>query len=137
VPTPDAAVTVEIPFHDVDMMGVVWHGHYFKYLEIARSALLDTIKYNYREMRDSGYSWPVVDVKLRYLGPARLGQQILVHAKLVEFELRLRIGYLITDVASGERLTKGYSIQVPVDMASGELVLGTPAIVYQKLGIAR
>ena len=134
--TPEATVTVQIPFHDVDMMGVVWHGHYFKYLEVARSALLDTIRYNYREMKDSGFSWPVVDVRLRYLQPGRLGQRIAVRARLVEFELRLRIDYLITDAASGERLTKGYSIQVPVDMATGELVLGTPAILYQKLGIA-
>jgi len=136
VPTPEATVTVQIPFHDVDMMGVAWHGHYFKYLEIARSALLDTIRYNYREMRDSGYSWPVVDVRLRYLRPARLGQLVAVRARLVEYELRLRIDYLITDAGSGERLTKGHSIQVPVDMATGELVLGTPAILYQKLGAA-
>ncbi len=136
MPIPEATVTVEVPFHDVDMMGVVWHGHYFKYLEIARSALLDTIRYNYREMRDSGFSWPVVDVRLRYLRPARLGQQIRVRARLVEHELRLRIDYLITDAASGLRLTKGHSIQVPVDLATGELVLGTPAILYWKLGLA-
>jgi acyl-CoA thioester hydrolase len=136
VPTPETTVTVEIPFHDIDLMGVVWHGHYFRYLEVARSALLDSISYNYREMRDSGYSWPVVDVRLRYLRPASLGQQILVRARLAEFELRLRIDYLITDAASGERLTKGRSIQVPVDLATGELVLGTPAVLYQKLGIA-
>ena len=133
---PEATVTVQIPFHDVDLMGVAWHGHYFRYLEIARSAMFDQIRYNYREMRDFGLSWPIVDFRLRYLRPARLGQLIAVRARLAEFELRLRVDYLITDAASGERLTKGHSIQVPVDMATGELVLGTPEILYQKLGIA-
>jgi hypothetical protein len=33
-------------------------------------------------------------------------------------------------------LAKGYSIQVPVDMATGELVLGTPAVLHRKLGLA-
>lgn len=132
---PEATVTVEIPFHDVDLMGVAWHGHYLKYFEIARSAMFDTIRYNYREMKESGLAWPIVDLSLRYLRPARLGQLIAVRARLTEVELRLRIDYLITDDASGERLTKGHSIQVPVDMATGELVLGTPAIIYQKLGI--
>jgi acyl-CoA thioester hydrolase len=136
VATPEATVTVQIPFHDIDLMGVAWHGHYLKYLEVARSALLDTIRYNHREMRDSGYSWPVVDVRLRYLRPARLGQLIAVRARLVEYELRLRIEYLVTDSASGERLTKGHSIQVPVDVATGALLLGTPAILRQKLGVA-
>ncbi len=133
---PEATVTVQIPFHDVDLMGVAWHGHYFKYLEVARSAMFDQIRYNYREMRDSGLSWPIVDVRLRYLRPARLGQLVAVRARLVEFELRLKLDYLITDAGTGERLTKGHSIQVPVDMATGELVLGTPAILYQKLGVA-
>jgi acyl-CoA thioester hydrolase len=35
------SVDLEIPFHDVDMMQVVWHGHYAKYFEIARCALLE------------------------------------------------------------------------------------------------
>ena len=33
-----AAVDVLVPFHDVDVAGVVWHGHYMKYLENARWA---------------------------------------------------------------------------------------------------
>jgi acyl-CoA thioesterase FadM len=32
---------------DVDTMNVVWHGHYVKYLEVARCALLDKIGHNY------------------------------------------------------------------------------------------
>jgi acyl-CoA thioester hydrolase len=30
-----------VPFFDVDSMNVVWHGHYVKYLEVARCALLE------------------------------------------------------------------------------------------------
>jgi acyl-CoA thioester hydrolase len=30
-----------VPFFDIDTMNVVWHGHYVKYLEVARCALLD------------------------------------------------------------------------------------------------
>ncbi len=49
-----AEVVIEIPFHDVDVMSVAWHGHYVKYLEIARCMLLDKIDYNYPQMRESG-----------------------------------------------------------------------------------
>ncbi|MGE8385221.1 MAG: acyl-CoA thioesterase, partial [Pseudomonas putida] len=38
-----AEVEVLVPFFDVDMMEVVWHGHYVKYLEVARCALLDKL----------------------------------------------------------------------------------------------
>ncbi len=34
-----------VPFHDADMMGVTWHGHYIRYMEIARCELLERIGY--------------------------------------------------------------------------------------------
>ena len=37
---------IEVPFFDVDVMQIVWHGHYVKYLEVARCAFLDAIGYN-------------------------------------------------------------------------------------------
>ncbi len=37
-------VELTIPFHDVDAMGVVWHGNYFRYFEIAREKLLGTFQ---------------------------------------------------------------------------------------------
>ena len=33
-------VEMQVPFFDVDMLEIVWHGHYVKYLEVARCALL-------------------------------------------------------------------------------------------------
>ena len=78
----EAEVEIEVPFHDVDVMGVAWHGHYVKYLEIARGALLDKIDYNYPQMRDSGYAWPVIDVRIRYPQPLYFQQKIQIITKL-------------------------------------------------------
>jgi acyl-CoA thioester hydrolase len=47
-------VEITIPFHDTDAMGVVWHGNYFRYFEIAREALLKQFNYGYRQMQASG-----------------------------------------------------------------------------------
>ncbi|CAD5203732.1 FIG002571: 4-hydroxybenzoyl-CoA thioesterase domain protein [Pseudomonas sp. FEN] len=117
-----------VPFFDVDSMQVVWHGHYVKYLEVARCALLEHIGHNYTQMRDSGYSWPVIDLQLRYVRGAVFGQKINVRANLVEWENRLKVNYLITDVASGERLTRASSVQVAVEMQSGEMQLASPKV---------
>jgi len=130
-----ASVEVEIPFHDVDVAEVVWHGHYVKYLEIARCKLLDTINYNYPEMKTSGYVWPIIDIRLRYAGAIRFKQSIRIEASLVEWEHRLKINYLIFDIKSGQRLTRGYSVQVAVDIKTGEMLLASPSVLYQKLGI--
>ena len=133
----EATVAITVPFHDVDSIGVVWHGHYAKYFEIARCALLDSFGYGYVEMRKSGFSWPVIDMRLRYVKGVTFGQRILVKATLREWENRLLIEYLISDEASGERLTKGNTVQVAVDLKNGEMCFVSPPILFERLGIAR
>jgi acyl-CoA thioester hydrolase len=129
-----AEVEIEVPFHDVDMVGIVWHGHYAKYFELARCALLETFNYNYMQMMASGYGWPVIDLRLRYVRPAQFGQKIRVRATLLEWENRLRIEYLVSDAASGERLTKGETVQVAVHAASREMCLVSPDVLFERLG---
>ncbi|HTH74249.1 MAG TPA: thioesterase family protein [Trinickia sp.] len=128
-----AAARVEVPFHDVDAMNVCWHGHYLKYFEIGRAALLRAFDYDYPEMQASGYVWPIVEAHLKYVRPARYGQALEVRTALLEFENRLKIGYEIVDVASGERLTKGYTIQVALCAATRELQFVSPPVVFEKL----
>ena len=123
-----AEVEVVVPFFDVDSMEVVWHGHYVKYLEIARCALLDRVGHNYTQMKAAGYVWPVIDVQLRYARAARFGQRLRVRADLVEWENRLKIHYLITDAASGERITRASTVQVAVRLADGVMQLVSPPV---------
>jgi acyl-CoA thioester hydrolase len=129
------SIDIQIPFHDVDMMEVVWHGHYIKYFEIARCALLEKIGYNYPQMRDSGYIWPIIDLGIRYAQPAVFGQTVTVQAQIVEWENRLKINYLITDKDTGARLTKGHSVQVAVDLATKEMCFVSPPVLLEKLGL--
>jgi len=128
-----AEVEIEIPFYDVDPMQVAWHGNYVKYFEVARCAMLRKIDYDYPKMQESGYLFPVVEIYLRYVKPARFGEVVLAAARLLEYENRLKIGYTITDRASGERLTKGWSVQVAVDAKSQALQFVSPAILLDKL----
>ena len=123
-------------FHDLDPMEVVWHGNYVRYFERARHALLLALDYDYPQMKASGYAWPVVDLSVRYVRSARFAQKLTVSAKIVEWENRLRIRYEVRDAASGERLTKGETVQVAVEIASGELCFVSPAILFEKLGVA-
>jgi acyl-CoA thioester hydrolase len=132
-----AQIELQVPFHDVDMMEIAWHGHYVKYFEVARCALFDQLDYNYQQMRDSGYAWPVIDLHVRYVKPLRFGQWVQVHAEVAEYENRLRVNYQVRDRDTGERLTKGHTMQVAVDMASGEMQFASPPVLLEKLGVAR
>lgn len=122
-------------FFDVDPMAVVWHGHYVRYFELARQALMERFGYSYLEMRDSGFMWPVVDLRLKYVKSAVLGQRLIVRAEITEWENRLKVDYRITDAASGEKLTVGHTIQVAVAMNTNELQYVCPPVLWEKLGV--
>jgi acyl-CoA thioester hydrolase len=130
-----AEVEVQVQFYDLDPMGIVWHGNYARYLELARCALLDSIKYNYQQMQESGYAWPVIDMRIRYAQPATFGQRLKVCAEIVEWEHRLKIHYLITDAVTGKRINRASTTQVAVDGRSGEMCFVSPDILFEKLGI--
>lgn len=128
-----AEIELTVPFYDVDLMQVAWHGHYLKYFEDARCRLLENLQYNYDHMTASGYMWPVVDVRLKYVRPALFKQRLRVIASIVEWQVRLKINYRIVDATTGAVLTKGYSIQVAVDAATREMCFVTPSVFRQKL----
>lgn len=136
---PDLSHEIELrpAFYDLDPMDIVWHGHYVKYLELARCALLERFDYGYAQMRASGYAWPVVDMRLKYVRPASFGQRIAVRATIVEWESRLRIDYLLRDADSGARINKAYTVQVAVDMATREMQFVCPPVLLERLGLAR
>lgn len=126
-------ITLTAQFYDLDPMGVVWHGHYARFLEQARCQLLDKIGYNYIEMQASGFIWPIVDIQTKFIRPIRFHQNFIVAATLVEFENRLKIEYIIRDAASSEVLTKAHTTQIAVNAATNELCLESPAIFTDKL----
>lgn len=128
-------VEIQVPFHDLDPLEVVWHGHHVKYFEAARCALFDRIGYNFPQMKDSGYMWPVIELFVRYAQPLRFGQIVRVRADLMECECRLKVAYLVSDARTGQRLARGHTVQVAVDAATGELCLRSPEVLLQKLGM--
>jgi acyl-CoA thioester hydrolase len=127
----EAVVTVQ--FYDLDPMEVVWHGNYPRFLELGRCALLDRLDYNYVQMRESGFAWPVVDMRIKYVRPIRMAETIVVAARLLEYENRLKLEYRIRRQSDGVVLTKGHSVQVAVRMATGEMQMESPAILFEKV----
>src|SRR3546814_2320239 len=98
----------------------------FPYTTLFRS--LESIDYNYLQMVDSGYAWPVIDMHLRFVKPARFNQRITATATVDEWEHRLKISYAIRDTLSGERIARGHTIQVAVRMPDFEMQYASPRI---------
>lgn len=128
-------IDFQVPFFDVDSMQIAWHGHYAKYFEMARCALLEELGHDYDAMRESGFSWPVVDLRVRYMRSLTFKQRVRVTAVLKRWDTQLRIAYRVRDVDSGASLARGATLQVPVDIATGERYDATPEAV--RVALAR
>lgn len=128
-----AEVIIKIPFFDVDSLNLVWHGNYAKYFEIARCALMDKIGYNYNQMRDYGHYWPIVHLHTKYIKPLLFDQEVKIAATLNEYENCLKIKYLITDLKTGEKLTKGETMQMAIDIKTHETCFSSPEILIKKV----
>lgn len=120
-------IEVVVPFHDIDVMAVAWHGHYLKYFENARWALMDHLGYGYEAMAGSGYLWPIIEAHVRYVRAAKFGDRLSVTASLVEWQNRLAVNYLITDASTGKRVARARTVQVAIERATGELQFVSPA----------
>lgn len=124
---------IKVPFFDVDSMNIVWHGHYCKYLEVARCELLDKIGYNYTDMKNSGFMFPIVDMQIKYVQPLVFEQQIRIVSKLVEWECRLKIDYKIMDADTQQVLTKASTTQAAVNANTKQLQFVCPDIFIQRV----
>ena len=120
-------------FFDLDPMNIVWHGNYARFFETARTALFSRIDYGYDAMIASGFAWPIVDMHIRYYRPLGLGRWIDITASITEWENRLKVEFVARDSLSGERTTKGHTVQVAVDIKTETMLWQTPPILREKL----
>lgn len=131
-----AEVEVEVPFHDVDLAGVVWHGHYMKYLENARWAVMNRIGFGLEAMLASGYIWPVIGLEVKYIRAARYGERLRVQASIVEWEVKLVLNYLVLGARDGSRIGRAQTTQVAVARETGTLQLASPACLTDRVRAA-
>lgn len=120
-------------FYDLDPMNIVWHGHYPRFLELGRVAVMDKIGYGYNEMMESGYAWPIIDMRMRYARPMRLAVPVTITAGIIEWENILRIVYAIRERDSKERVMRASTSQVALTIGTSEMHWVAPPVLREKL----
>ena len=128
-----AELTLTTAFQDADPMGVIYHGNYFRFFEEVRRLLMENIDYSYHQMQASGYLWPIIDTRVKYVKPVPFDHRIRITATLTEWENRLRVDYVIYDEQTNARMTKAYTMQVAVSIETGEMRLASPSIFTDKI----
>ncbi len=75
---------IRIRYGETDQMGVVYHGNYAQFLEVARVEWLRSIDISYKKMEQEGVMLPVVNLNINFKKPAVYDELISVRTKLRE-----------------------------------------------------
>jgi acyl-CoA thioester hydrolase len=129
----EVSVEHEVPFHDVDALRVVWHGHYLKYFELARTQLLRSCGLDAGELVGGRYQFLVIESRCRHGGPLRYGDRMRVSAWFSDTRRRLVISYEIWNLTLGRRAARGQTALATLDREGG-LLLETPAEILARIG---
>lgn len=86
--------TIRVRYAETDMMGVVYHGSYTPWLEVARTDLFRAQGLSYRDLEAAGYRLPVLSLEVKYHRPAVYDDEIEITVRLTEPpRLRIRLSY--------------------------------------------
>jgi acyl-CoA thioester hydrolase len=111
-----SVVRLRVRFYETDLMGIVHHGSYVGYLEVARVEWLRRRGVAYATWAQRGLHLAVVDLALKYRAPARFDDEIDVEAVLGEWRAAsIRFDYRLMRVGDGLLLAEGSTRLACVD----------------------
>lgn len=73
---------VRVRYAETDQMGVVHHGNYAQYLELARIDWLEQFHISYKDMENEGVMLPVYELDFKFLSSAKFGDKLTIETSL-------------------------------------------------------
>lgn len=84
---------IRVRYAETDQMGVVYHGNFFQYFEVARAESIRQLGLTYADMEKMGVIMPVIEVQCRYLRPARYDDLLTVRVILHEMPVNHKVEF--------------------------------------------
>jgi acyl-CoA thioester hydrolase len=129
----ETSIEIEIPFRHVDLLGVVWHGHYYEYFEEARTQLMRGCGLDAGDLIGARYGLFVIESKCRHVAALTYGDRIRVDAWAHDIEHRINIRFEIANLSrDGQRAARGHTILATTDLERN-LLLETPDEIQRRL----
>lgn len=125
------SVELKVPFHDCDPLFVVWHGRYFEYLEVARSALLASCELDVEHVRAMGYKMFIAEARCRYLFPLSYNDVVRISARFTATTPLIRISYQVVNVTRQRKSARAFTTLATTDFADN--LLETPDDILARL----
>ncbi len=131
-----ARVELTVPFHDVDPMQIVWHGHYIKYFEIARDQLFRDHNIDLMGCYErTKCVFPIVKMSAKHIFPLRYNDKFVCQAKVIEARRKIVVDFEVFLAADEKLCARGQTVQIGVRYPSMELVMEIPAEIREAFGL--
>ena len=118
---------IKVRFNEADPLGIVWHGHYIRYMEDGREAFGLMHGLDYLKVYKLGFLIPIVSVKCDFKRSLRYGDKVIVETKYMPCEAaKLKFNYHLYNAATGELAATGSSVQVFLAKTDSVLQLSNP-----------
>ncbi len=131
---PSHEIRMQVPFHDLDPMQIVWHGNYLKYFDAAREGLFRSLGVDlYDFFLETGYLFPVIRSTVKYIEPLRYNDEFICSATLTEMTHKLVVDFEIHRTGTHAFCTKGRCEQAAVKHPGVELCFEVPEIFRQRV----
>jgi acyl-CoA thioester hydrolase len=105
---------IRVRYAETDRMGLLHHANYLVYFEQARTELLRTQGYTYKDLEDRGFLLVLTKVEVRYKRPA-LYDDLLTIRTIVEKTTAVRIDHRYEVLRENTLLAEGSSTLACVD----------------------
>lgn len=124
--------TIRVRYAETDKMGVVYHGNYAQYLEVARTDALRQVGLSYKSFEDNGVMMPVLSIQCKFLKSAYYDDELTIITTIKQLpKVRIHFHYEIYN-PSNELITKAEVELVCIDMETKKLITA-PAVLTQAL----
>jgi len=111
-------ILIRVRYGETDQMGVVHHGNYALYLELARTEWLRKLGISYKKMEEEGIMLPVISLVVNFKKSACYDDVIKVKTQLIkEPTATISFEYEITN-EKGEIITTANTVLAFIDMKS-------------------
>lgn len=122
---------VKVYYVDTDSYGIVWHGAYIKWFEVARVELSGMLGIDFETLENMKIQMPVVDLHVRYKSPARLMDKLLIETQIAELKkTSITFGHKIYNKTSEKLVLTATSTVVTTDI-NGKLYRKMPDYLYE------
>ncbi len=128
------STNIRVRYGETDQMGVVYHGNYATYFEIARTEWLRNLGVTYKDLENNGIMLPVISLSFNFVKSAKYDDLLTISVFFKKNPLvKIEFDYEIYN-QNKEKISTGNSVLAFIDMKTNKPIK-CPDYILNKLNL--